>query len=565
MKKNKVLFQTPGNQVFIVNENKEKLPEAGGKSDKDMEAYGVFLLQRNEPIHVLATLVPPSQYNDPEVKDAMILELEKWKQFEAYELVEDQGQDRIDGRWAVNKKEEHDGLKVAMKARYCLRGFKEEHKPRSDSPTVDRISTKLLYAIAGNEGWKLECIDVTSAFLQGSDLDREIFVKPPKEAQVEGYLWKMKKAAYGLYDASRRWWVKVMEELKELGGRTLVGDESTIYFHKDGELAGIIGLHVDDFQGTGNDWFFRNVMDSIANKFKISKREIQRFRFTGVDVHGQDNGEVQICQESYVEALEKITIKPEDDDRRPLNREEYKLYRGLVGKLTWLSEMTRPDLCYDTLELATQSKNATVSDLRKINKTVDKAKKSNGVVKYSKIGKFDDLKILAISDGGLNRMENRTLSVMGKSVFLSNREETRVAPLLWKSKTIQTVCKSAKTAETRACDKVMEDGIYLARCVHEIYTGERGTGQIPVQVVTDSQSLLDSLESTKQVEEKLMRPVIKWMKQMLDSKAISNVRWCDTCVCVSDAFTKPGSKLNQTLLEIFKTGKMIDLSYSTKR
>ena len=230
-----------------------------------------------------------------------------------------------------------------------------------------------------------------------------------------------------------------------------------------------------------------------------------------------------------------------------------------------MSEMTRPDLCYDTLELATQSKNATVSDLRKINKTVDKAKKSNGVVKYSKIGKFDDLKILAISDGGLNRMENRTLSVMGKSVFLSNREETRVAPLLWKSKTIQTVCKSAKTAETRACDKVMEDGIYLARCVHEIYTGERGTGQIPVQVVTDSQSLLDSLESTKQVEEKLMRPVIKWMKQMLDSKAISNVRWCDTCVCVSDAFTKPGSKLNQTLLEIFKTGKMIDLSYSTKR
>ena len=159
----------------------------------------------------------------------------------AYELVEDQGQDRIDGRWAVNKKEEHDGLKVAMKARYCLRGFKEEHKPRSDSPTVDRISTKLLYAIAGNEGWKLECIDVTSAFLQGSDLDREIFVKPPKEAQVEGYLWKMKKAAYGLYDASRRWWVKVMEELKELGGRTLVGDESTIYFHKDGEFAGIIG------------------------------------------------------------------------------------------------------------------------------------------------------------------------------------------------------------------------------------------------------------------------------------------------------------------------------------
>jgi hypothetical protein len=162
-------------------------------------------------------------------------------------------------------------------------------------------------------------------------------------------------------------------------------------------------------------------------------------------------------------------------------------------------------------------------------------------VKYSKIGKFCDLKILAISDGGLNRMEDRTLSVMEKSLFLSNHEETRVAPWLWKSKTIQMVCKSAKTAETRACDKVMEDGIYLARS-----------------------KLLDSLDSTKQVEEKLLRPLIKWMKQMLDSKAISNIRWCDICVCLSDAFTKPGSKLNQTLVGIFKTGKMIDLSYSTK-
>ena len=146
----------------------------------------------------------------------MQLELDKWNQFEAYEVVDDDGQERIDGRWIVQKKEEHDGLKVQIKARYCLRGFKEENKPRSDSPTVDRVSTKLLYTIAGNEGWKLECIDVTSAFLQGSDLDRDIFVKPPKEAGMDGYLWKMKKAAYGLYDASRRWWIVNVFEYKSL-------------------------------------------------------------------------------------------------------------------------------------------------------------------------------------------------------------------------------------------------------------------------------------------------------------------------------------------------------------
>ena len=44
----------------------------------------------------------------------------------------------------------------------------------SDSPTVDRISSKIFYAIAANENWNIESIDVTSAFLQGEALDREI-------------------------------------------------------------------------------------------------------------------------------------------------------------------------------------------------------------------------------------------------------------------------------------------------------------------------------------------------------------------------------------------------------
>ena len=40
--------------------------------------------------------------------------------------------------------------------------------------------------------------------------------------------------ADGLKDASRRWWMKVLEELIKLGGKTLVGDESLICFHVHG-------------------------------------------------------------------------------------------------------------------------------------------------------------------------------------------------------------------------------------------------------------------------------------------------------------------------------------------
>ena len=274
------------------------------------------------------------------------------------------------------------------------------------------MSTKLLYAIAGNESWEIECIDVTSAFLQGSEIDRQIYVKPPEEANMEGYLWLMKKAAYGLYDASRRWWMKVMQVMTKLGGKTLIGDESLIYFHKNNKLIGLISLHVDDFQGAGNSDFFEDIMDEIANEFKISKREKGKFRFIGVDVERKADGSINISQETYKESLATIEVKNSEDNTRGLTKEEFKMYRGAIGKLTWLSEMSRPDLSFDTLDLAGYNNNATIQQLKRINKVVEKAKNEEGSVLFRRIGDFRDLKVLAISDGGLNRREDRTQSIM---------------------------------------------------------------------------------------------------------------------------------------------------------
>ena len=119
--------------------------------------------------------------------------------FDAYEIVKDEGQEAIDTRRNVLKKEGHDALKTEIKAR--------SDKHRSDSPTVDRISKQILYTLAGNGSWE---IDVSSAFIQGEELDRSLFLVPPKEANVTGFLWKMKKLMYGLYDTVRRWWIKVI-------------------------------------------------------------------------------------------------------------------------------------------------------------------------------------------------------------------------------------------------------------------------------------------------------------------------------------------------------------------
>ena len=128
------------------------------------------------------------------------------------------------------------------------------------------------------------------------------------------------------------------------------------------------------------------------------------------------------------------------------------------------------------------------------------------------------------------------------------------------------MCKTVKDAETRAADKCVEDSIYIARCIKEIYTGERGESQIKVDICTDSQSLVDSIESTRQIDSKLLRPIVKYMKQMLDSQFINTIRWVDTDVCVADILTKPTrSAITARVMDVMKTGKMIDLSWTSKK
>ena len=101
--------------------------------------------------NVYASNVPKHRHKEPEIVEAKEEELHNWLKFEAYEIVDDEGQERITSTWNINQKEQHDSLKVQYKARLCLRGFMEDEIPRSDSPTASREITKAVLAIGSNE------------------------------------------------------------------------------------------------------------------------------------------------------------------------------------------------------------------------------------------------------------------------------------------------------------------------------------------------------------------------------------------------------------------------------
>ena len=128
-------------------------------------------------------LVPKSDYGKPEIVEAIDAEIEKYRKFQAFEEVQDEGQDCIPTRWVITKQKE-DGKNAPYKARLCMRGDLEVGKEnlRADAPTASKEALKIALMISANENFKVKAGDIKSAFLQGEKMDRELFVRPPKEA-----------------------------------------------------------------------------------------------------------------------------------------------------------------------------------------------------------------------------------------------------------------------------------------------------------------------------------------------------------------------------------------------
>ena len=437
------------------------------------------------PQDVFVTNIPEKYHNEPDVLKAKHDELEKWDNYGAFEEVELDGQHVLGSRWVVQDRH------GKVKARFVVKGCQEKSEPRSDSPTASKDSLKLFLTIAANEEFGLKTLDVTSAFLQGYPLDRDVFIKPPVERFKEGIVWKLKKSCYGLYDASRKWYLAVKETMTSMGMKNLSGDEAFFYILKDGKLIGMCLIHVDDFLVAGNDIFFKLVQDKLEKRFTFGKIECRSFKFTGLNIRETKDG-IMVDQNEYIQSLQPIKIDKLNDKDEKLPKNKFKEYRALTGQLSWAAELTRPDISFDARELSTKNKDATYEDLKHANKVLKKAQLERDVtLKFSKLGNMKDLKIIAYTDSSYRNSEDKEKSVGGRLVVLANKDGES-NPIIWKSKTIQQVCKSVKSAETRSLERGMEDAIYLARMVEEVHTGIVSENQIPVEMKFYSKTLHDT-------------------------------------------------------------------------
>ena len=507
----------------------------------------VMLIEEDAEIFVI------NSPEDPKVTKAKEAEIQKFKEFDVYKEVKDVGQPTISTRWVITNKGE------TVKARLVARGFEELSYTQCDAPTVTKPCLRMAFFIASSNGWKIESLDITSAFLQSDEILREVFIKPPPDVRTAGVIWLLNKPLYGLGESARLWYLTLKKQLLQLGCKMSMLDKSVfLYFGNSNKLQGMVVTHVDDLFYCGGTSFKKNIIQPILSKFKISRMKTGVFTYLGWSVCQEDEY-ISVDQNEYTKLIKPIPISPSrkkslDAD---LTTEEHKQYQSLLGKLLWLSSQTRPDLSYDTMEHSTIGKNTKVKDLISINKVTKKVNEGHKEIVFRSMNlEKDRLQIVFYSDASLGNLPDKKSSGRGYLIFVTNGVVT--VPISWSSNKIKRVVHSVFGAETLGCVDGAAAAINVRQQLSEILFNNPRAEIIPIVGLVDSRQLSDQIVSTTQCQDKRVRLDIAELQESVSSGEIDRITWIPTSVMLADSLTKKGA-CTKTLCDAMETGYIIGL------
>ena len=178
--------------------------------------------------HAFVSMVEPQQVyealEDPDWVLAMHEELNNFKRNEVWTLVKrpDHCRNVIGTKWIFKNKQDEHGIVIRNKARLVAQGYSQVEGVdfgETFAPVARLESIRILLAFASHHGFKLQQMDVKSAFLNGP-LHEEVYVKQPlgfEDPHFPEHVFKLKKALYGLKQAPRAWYEHLKELLEDRG------------------------------------------------------------------------------------------------------------------------------------------------------------------------------------------------------------------------------------------------------------------------------------------------------------------------------------------------------------
>lgn len=507
----------------------------------------------------------PSSYSDavsrPDSKawtKAMNSEYESLMEHDTWELVPRPADSNvISSKWVFVQKYEagdNDEPTVRYKARVVARGFLQiEGVDFSETyaPVVKFTSIRMILSIVAVQDYHLHQMDVKTAFLNG-DLEETVYMEQPDgfiKPGNEDLVCLLKKAIYGLRQASRQWFAKMYLFLVGwMGLKPNVADECVYTGEVLGALV-IIALYVDDLLIASPSMETMNrVKRELSKRFQM--KDLSEARMVlGFEIHrDRSKRQLYLTQSAYtrkvLERFGMLQCKPMDtpmDSGADLTKVEEPLtnipYRQVIGCLMYLSVGTRPDISFAVSKLAKYVEKpgethwkAVKRVLRYLNGT-----RSLGLT----YGTTTDTQLYGYVDSDWAGDTSNRKSTSGYVFMMCG------APVSWSSRQQEVVALSSAEAEYVSLCSGTKEAIWLRRLwsgignASGLHVDESVTLMVePTTVYVDNQGCID-LARNGVVNKRTKHIDIRFhfTREALRDKAVQ-LQYCSTEDMVADMLTK---------------------------
>ena len=307
------------------------------------------------------------QSKKDKITEARLKEWNNWMKFNAVKVIPPEEVDAflqahpeaevLPTRWVDTNKAKV-GEKEKLKSRLVVRGdLEEDGSVRTDSPTISQLILNLIISFAAATGLRLRAGDISAAFLQGATIARLLALLHTKTGIPDpnikpGSLLIAQKSVYGTCDAPRGFFKELAKILIAAGLKPIPYEPAAFYLAgESGCIESILGCHVDDLLWSGTDRM-QQVMMEVQKTFQFGLVEDDVLKCCGRVITQTSKG-INVTCPNVLDRTRPIFLTKERraQTAAPAAASEISQLRSIVGTLSWLGRVCRPDISFAVNQL----------------------------------------------------------------------------------------------------------------------------------------------------------------------------------------------------------------------
>ena len=340
------------------------------------------------------------------------------------------------------------------------------------APVITDITWRTLLVLMLTFGYDGKLIDIEVAFLHG-DLEEDIYMDCPEgmESAKEDECLQLQHTIYGLVQAARQFWKKLVSILKKIG---FEGGQAgpCLMMRKDKKGVIFIGLYVDDCLCIGDATAIEGLASELRSAGLQVKDPEELKDYLSCKIH-YDEGKKSavLIQEDLLRKMNKkfgdmvknlttykmpgtpsVGLTCPEDKSWIIDAGGHATYHSGVGMLLYLAKHTRPDIANAVRELSKLNDCPTEHGFKEMKRVIKYVLDTrNKGLKFKPEQSKDFFNMFAYSDSDFAGDKDKRTSVSGFIIIVNG------APVSWKSKAQASVTLSSSEAEYVALSETAKE------------------------------------------------------------------------------------------------------------